>query len=76
MRLKVKVIPKSARTQIEVISAGELKVKVNSPPDRGKANRELIGLLAEHFGVSQSCIRIIRGEKSRNKVIEIVDAGP
>lgn len=73
MRLMIKVIPRSSRAQIEVISAGELKVKVNSPPAKGRANRELIGLLAKHFGVSKSRIRIVRGESSRNKVIEITE---
>ncbi len=73
MRIKVKVIPGAPKAQIMVISKEELKVKVKSPPDKGKANRELIELLAEHYGVAKSYIRIIRGETSRNKVVEIVN---
>ncbi len=73
MRIKVKVIPGAPKAQVMVISKEELKVKVVSPPDKGKANRELIELLAGHYGVAKSYIRIIRGETSRNKIVEIVN---
>jgi uncharacterized protein (TIGR00251 family) len=76
MRIKVKVIPGAPKVQVMVISKEELKVKVVSPPDKGKANRELIELLAGHYGVAKSQIRIIRGETSRNKVIEIISPIP
>lgn len=73
MRIKVKVIPGAPKALIMVISSEELRVKVKSPPDKGKANRELIELLADHYGVAKSYVRIIRGETSRHKIIEIVD---
>ncbi len=73
MRIKVKVIPGAPKAQIMAISKEELKVKVKSPPDKGKANRELIELLADYYSVAKSYIRIIRGETSRNKIVEIVN---
>jgi len=76
MRIKVKVIPKASKAQVIVISAEELKVKVKSPPDKGKANRELIELLADHYGVAKACVSIIRGETSRNKIVEIISPSP
>ena len=47
-------------------------VKVKEPPQEGKANRALIKVLAEHFGVPKSQVRIVSGLKSKSKVIEIV----
>jgi len=48
-----------------------MKLKVAAPPVEGKANREVIEFLANHFKVAKSKVRIISGEKSRNKIIEI-----
>jgi uncharacterized protein (TIGR00251 family) len=71
MILKIKVIPNAGKN--EVIKEGEiLKVKISSPPTKGKANKEVIELLANFFGVKKNCIRIIKGEKSREKIIEIL----
>lgn len=46
-------------------------VAVDAPPIKGKANKRLIEILADHFGVKKSRIRIIKGEKSKRKLIEI-----
>jgi len=68
--LKVKVKPNS---KVEEVSqeGDNFVVKVKEPPKEGKANQAVIKLLAGHFGVSQSQVRILSGFKSRNKVIEI-----
>jgi uncharacterized protein (TIGR00251 family) len=71
MKIHVKVKPNS--TTEEVSQAGDsFIVKVKEPPKEGKANQAVIKLLAEHFGVPQSQVRILSGFKSKNKVIEIV----
>lgn len=52
---------------------GELyKVYVTVAPEQGKANKKMIELLAEYFKVSKSQVRIIKGEISRNKIVEII----
>lgn len=52
---------------------GELyKVYVTVAPEQGKANKKMIELLAEYFDVPKSQIRIIKGEISRNKIVEII----
>lgn len=52
---------------------GELyKVYVTVAPEQGKANKKMIELLAEYFDVAKSNIRIIKGETSRNKIVEIL----
>jgi uncharacterized protein (TIGR00251 family) len=71
MKIEVRVKPNS-KTE-EVIEEGNIfVVKVKEPPTEGKANRAAIGLLAKHFGVSATRLRISKGLKSRTKVIEIL----
>lgn len=50
---------------------GELAVSVRSPPERGRANRELVKRLAGHFGVPESSVRIVSGLASRKKIVEV-----
>jgi len=70
VKIRVKVIPNS---KIDgVIREGDgFLVKVKEPPKEGKANKAVIKLLANHFGVSQNQVAISSGFGSRNKVIEI-----
>ena len=61
----------SARKNGVVEEGDHLKVYVRAPPVKGKANEAVIEVLAEFFGVKKSDIRIISGERSREKVVEI-----
>ncbi|MFC1568491.1 DUF167 domain-containing protein [Candidatus Margulisiibacteriota bacterium] len=70
MRYTVKVIPR-ARANRVVEEQGRLKVHLTAPPVEGKANQALIEVLAGHFGVKKQQVRIVRGKKSRQKVVEI-----
>jgi uncharacterized protein (TIGR00251 family) len=71
MKIQVKVKP-NAKTE-EVSQEGDsFIVKVKEPPKEGKANQAVIKLLAQHFGVPKSQVRILSGLRSRNKVIEIM----
>jgi len=47
-------------------------VRVHEPPKEGKANRAVIKLLAQHFGISRSQIKILSGMRSKNKTIELI----
>ena len=71
MRLTVRVVPNAKKTEI-VEEPDRLKVYLTAPAVDGKANRALIEFLADHFQVKKSHIRIVRGEKSRSKVVEVV----
>ena len=71
MQKRVKVKPNSKQQKIEELVDGSLIVHLKSPPVDGKANEELIKLLAKKFDVSKSSIRIKSGTTSRQKVIEI-----
>jgi uncharacterized protein (TIGR00251 family) len=69
MRVSILVVPNAERN--EVVEEDHLKVYVRAPPVKGKANEAVIEVLAEFFGVKKSDIRIISGERSREKVVEI-----
>jgi len=72
MKIRVKVRP-SSKTE-EVSREGDsFTVRVKEPPKEGKANQAVIKLLAEHFSVPQSQVRILSGFKSSNKVIEVME---
>ena len=72
MRIQVKVKPNS-RSE-EVSREGDIfVVKVKEPPREGKANQAVIRLLAEHFGVPKSQVRILSGFRGKNKVIEVAE---
>ncbi len=68
--VKVRVIPKAAKNKVEKFDDG-LKVRLTAPAAEGKANKALIKILAAHFGVKKSQIKIISGKKSRNKLVKI-----
>ncbi len=70
MKIQVKVIPKSSREEL-VASGDIIKAYVKEAPDKGKANKALIELIAKEYGIRKSNVRIIRGETSRDKVVEI-----
>jgi len=55
---------------------GSLWVRVGAPAQEGKANEEVIEALAGHFRVPKSQIRILHGEATRNKLVEITDTTP
>ncbi|TLX83014.1 MAG: DUF167 domain-containing protein [Thaumarchaeota archaeon] len=54
------------------IKDDHIEIGVMAKPLKGKANSEIIKRIAKHFGISRSSVRIVRGEKSRNKVVEVI----
>jgi len=70
MRIEVKVIPKAKRDCVYE-EDGKPKVYVRAPAIDNRANRALIEVLARHFNVKKRSIRIVKGERSREKIIEI-----
>jgi len=70
MRHSIRVIPRAKQNKV-VEEEGRVKVYLTAPPVEGRANQALIEVLAAHFQVRKGDIRIIRGEKSRDKLIQI-----
>ena len=58
--------------KVEKINENEFILQVKAPPKEGRANQEVIELLSEYFHVSKSRIKIIKGHKSKNKIMEIL----
>lgn len=69
--LKVKVVPNSGRRLVKKETSGILKVYLAKPAIEGKANKELITLLAEYLGVKKSLIDIVKGAKAREKIVRV-----
>lgn len=72
--LKIKVEPRSSRAGIAGPYGDALKVKLTSPPVEGKANEELIEILAKEFRIRKKDIEIISGRTSKNKVVRLSGA--
>ena len=71
VRLSVRVQPRAARTEIAGIHGDALKVRLTSPPVEGAANEALLKFLAETFAIGRRAVRILAGEHSRSKIVEI-----
>lgn len=69
--LQIKVKPNSKQQQIQTLADGSLLVYLKSPPVEGKANAELIKLLANEFKVPKSSVHIKSGLSSKLKRIAI-----
>ena len=69
--IQVKVKPKSKVTSLEPLSDGTWVARVKSPPVDGRANEELIKLVAEHFSVRNSQVSIKSGTSGRLKLVQI-----
>lgn len=70
-QLSIKIISNSSKNQIVEKRDDFLKIKIKAPAEKGRANRELIKFLAKEFKIKKSQIEIIKGEKSRQKIIRI-----
>lgn len=71
MLIKVRAFPHSKTEEIIKKSEDCFEVKVKEPPLQGKANRAIIIALSLYFKVPETNIRIIKGFKERNKIIEV-----
>ncbi len=69
-RINVRVITNAKKKEI-VKNGTDLKVKLTSLPLEGRANEELIELLADYFHLRKSEIQIIKGEKNKTKVVAL-----
>lgn len=70
-KISLKVLPRSSKNELIALPDGSYKVKLTAAPVDGEANKKLLEFLAKEFGVVKSRIWIVKGERSKNKVIEI-----
>ena len=69
--LDLKTIPNAPRDEIVDWLGEALKVKIHAPALEGRANDALLGFLAEKLGRPRRTITLIRGDKSRHKVVRV-----
>ena len=71
MILRVRVQPRAKRNALAGQMEQEWKLLLTAPPVEGRANRACIEFFARGLGIPQSRVRLIAGEKSRHKVLEL-----
>ena len=69
--IEIKVEPRASKKLISGVSGNTLKVKLTAPPVDNSANEQLIEVLSDAFKVKKGCIKIIKGQTSKNKVVRI-----
>lgn len=74
MKILVRVEAQAKRNEVIVLGERCLKVKTTKPAKEGKANTDIVNILAEHFKVRKSDIEILSGHKSKEKIILIDDS--
>ena len=70
--IHIKVIPNARKNEI-IEEDGKLKIKVNSPAVDGKANKAVLKALADYLNVKPRQLEIIKGEKSREKEVRVIE---
>lgn len=71
IKISVRIIPNSSKCEISEPINNSLKIKLDVPPIEGKANEKCIKFLSKILNVPKTSIKILSGEKSKNKVIYI-----
>jgi uncharacterized protein (TIGR00251 family) len=72
--IRVKVKPNARVSSLEELGSGLWQAQLKSPPVDGKANAELVALVAKRFGCQKSAVSIKSGASGRIKLVQI--AGP
>lgn len=70
---RVSVKPKSKQKLVEHINPNHLIVKLTQSPQKGKANKQLITLIADFFHIRPNKVKLIKGHSQSQKIITIDD---
>jgi uncharacterized protein (TIGR00251 family) len=71
VRLRLRVSAGASRRRILGVHGGALKISVKAPPERGRANKDVLALVAETFALATSDVSIVAGEASPDKVVRL-----
>jgi hypothetical protein len=71
MRIRVKVQPRARRSRLAGRLGDEWKLEITAPPVDGKANKAVMEFFARAFRLPRSSVRIVSGEHSPHKLIEL-----
>jgi uncharacterized protein (TIGR00251 family) len=70
-RISIYVQPRASKTMVAGMHDGCVKVRLAAPPVDGAANAALIEFVAERLRIAKSRVRIVSGQTSRRKVVEV-----
>ena len=73
--LSVHIQPNASKSEWAGLHGERIKIRIQSPPVDGKANRALIEFIAQAFGVAKSQVSVVSGESSRQKMVTINSPG-
>ena len=73
-QFRIRVQPSAKRSAVLGVYGDRLKVAVAAPPTDGRANQEVIELIADELGLALTQVIVKHGTSSRDKTIEIRDA--
>lgn len=71
VNIRVRLKPRGSRDELLGMRDGVLEAKVTAPPVDGRANKALCKLVAKRVGVASSRVTVVRGAKSREKVVRV-----
>ncbi|MBI2057455.1 MAG: DUF167 domain-containing protein [Candidatus Yanofskybacteria bacterium] len=72
MKISVKVKTGSKKEEIKKVSNDSFEIKTKALPIEGKANLAVIKILADYLDIPKSRIKILKGQKSKSKTLEVV----
>jgi uncharacterized protein (TIGR00251 family) len=75
-RLRLKVSPGAARTELAGRHGDAWKVRVNAAPERGRANDAVVRLLAGRLGLPRAAVSVVSGHSARDKIVELRGLDP
>jgi uncharacterized protein (TIGR00251 family) len=74
--IQVKVRPGAHESVLAMLPDGSFTASLKSPPVDGKANVELVALVARHYGVPKGAVTLRSGARGRVKRVEVADQSP
>lgn len=70
-RIDIYVQPRASKSEIAGLHDGRIKIRLAAAPVDGAANAELVSFVAQRLGIAKSKVRVVAGESSRRKVLEV-----
>lgn len=72
MTIKITAHANNKKEAVEIDMFDQMHVYTKARPQEGEANKAIIEILAKHFSVSKTCIRLIKGSTGKIKTFDIV----
>ena len=75
-QLSIRVVPNAKKNEFAGYRENELVLRLNAPAIEGKANKAAVEFVSRFFGVPRSAVLLVKGERSRHKIFQIVGLEP